>query len=134
MEILEFQIFKAEMSHSVHEQDREFYRETAKKSEDEIKLICDEIEKAKHALSIEQEKKRNRTEYNLLSENIIQYEEQEIMNQKISKIKEEIEILQKEYENNMNKIEQKEKELHLLVFYFIFSLFYLFAPIFIPLK
>lgn len=116
MEVLEFQIFKAEMSHSVHEQDKEFYRETAKKSEEEIKMISNEIERAKHALTIEHEKKRNRTEYNLISENIIQYEEQEIMNQKINKIKEEIEILQKEYENNMGKIEQKEQELHLLVY------------------
>lgn len=115
---MEFQIFKAEMSHYICLQDKNYFQNLSDSMQKEIETIKNSIDKDTLKLEIEEEKKRNKIEYNLIAENVIKFDEKKNLQEKIDIINNEIQILTKNHQDNILSISQKEKELHLLVLIF----------------
>ena len=120
LEILEFQILKAEMAHYIRIKDCNYYQDLNAEILSEVQLALKDIESAKKALELEGEKKRMKAEYDLIAEEIIKYEEKDIINEKVHTGEHEIKDLNEEYLKNIQKIEIKEKELYLTVIYLFF--------------
>lgn len=123
LEMLEFQIVKAEMAHYIRLKDQSYYNELNNDISKEIAIVKTEIEEKQRILLLETEKKKIRTEYDLIAEEIIRYDEKKIMSERLQTIEKEIKDLESKYHKNLEHVERKEKELFLIVNYCKFSIF-----------
>lgn len=115
LEMLEFQIMKAEMAHYIRLKDQSYYNELNSEISKEIAIVKAEIEEKQRILQLETEKKKIRCEYDLIAEEIIRYDEKKTMNERLCCIEEEIKDLESTYHKNLEHVERKEKELFLIV-------------------
>ena len=115
LDLLEFQLFKAEMAHFIRIKDKEFYQNSNSEILKEIKEFTAEIEDLKDKLEIENEKKKKKAEFDLICEEIVKLEEKNEIREKVRGIEEEIRGLNENYHRNLDTINQKEKELYLIV-------------------
>ncbi len=115
LEMLEFQLFKGEMAHFIRIKDREFYRNSNEEILHEIEAFTEEIANLKEKLTIETEKQRKKAEFDLICEEIVKFEEKDDINKKVQGIEEEIRAFNEKYRMNLDIINQKEKELYMIV-------------------
>jgi len=117
LENLEFQILKAEMSHFIRVQDLKTYREQNSLVLKEIAKKKGVIEHLTQGLKMETDKRKFKAECDLMSKEIVEYEDREELMKKVGKAEEEIKRLEEKYQENVGMIENKEKELFLIVFF-----------------
>ena len=115
LENLEFQILKAEMSHFIRLQDLKTYREQNAMVLKEIEMKKGAIEDLKKGLKLENEKRKFKAECNLMSKEIVEYEDRDELLRKVNKVQDEIKKLEEKYQENVAMIDNKEKELFLIV-------------------
>lgn len=116
LEMLEFQIVKAEMAHYIRLKDQSYYKQMNEEVLREIGKVKEEIREKERVLELEVEKKKIRAEYDLIAEEIIRYDEKKSMRDRLENVETEIKELEKNYNQNIHLIESKEKELFLIVF------------------
>jgi len=116
LEKLEFQIHKAEMNYVAREKDLNYHKHLVDTIESSITQTQDEIEELKQEFGVREKKKRAKYEYEIISSEINKYENPEIMNGKLGKIQKEIDELKTKHDDQMAKIQLKEKQLYQLIY------------------
>lgn len=117
LENLEFQVLKAEMSHLIRIRDLQTYRDSRSSVQSEIAVKRAEIDELKASLKLETAKKRFRGECEIMAREIVEYEDRSVLMEKVEGVQEEIRKLEENYNENVASIENKEKELYLIVMF-----------------
>jgi len=116
LELLEFQIHKAEMNYSARDKDLSYHMNLCDKIESSIGQTHKEIEELRSELTIREKKKRSKFEYEVIANEINQYENPEVIKSQADKIQTEIDELTEKNNEQMQKIQNKERQLYQLIY------------------
>jgi hypothetical protein len=115
LDIYEFSMMKSKVNERTTRKDIKKMEEESVEIMEKIKKTKMEIEILKQVLKKEEELKRNRVEYDLLSCSIVQFPNRKVQEDNLKELKKVLEKLKKENEKLFKRIEFSKKKFNLII-------------------